>query len=82
MKPIEKIRQLHQEFIREYPWFWKRVWMKHICQYFGITRQSIYKESMKPNSKLNSIDRNKRSNEKFLKFLFNNYKKSWKSDEN
>lgn len=82
MKPVEKIRQLHQEFIREYPWFWKRVWMKHICQYFGITRQSIYKESTKPNSKLNSIDWNKRSNEKFLKFLFNNYKKSWKSDEN
>ena len=83
MTAKEKIEKLQKEFLHEYPWFWRRVWIKHICDYFGITRQSLYrKESSNPNSKLNSIDRKKWSNEKFLKFLILNYKKSWKLDEN
>ena len=79
MTAKEMIEQLHKEFVREYPWFWKRVWIKHICKFFGISRNSLYyAPSKNPNSKLNSIDRSQRSNEKFLTFLFNNFKKSWK----
>jgi len=60
MTPLEIIKQLQKEFVREYPWFWKRVWMKHICAFFGITRQSLYqhKNDTKSWTKLNTIDRN------------------------
>lgn len=65
----KKIQQLHDEFLKEFPIMWRRIWMQHFCEFFGITRQALYIPDPKKYSKTKRIDRKKRSNQKFMTFL-------------
>ena len=70
----KKIKQLHDEFLKEFPIMWRRIGMQHFCEYFGITRQALYMPDPKKFTKTKRIDRKKRSSQKFMKFLLSKNK--------
>lgn len=68
-----KIKELQQEFIKEYPIMNKRVWLVHFCKFFWITRRSIYKQDPEMfKSKKTKINRKKYNHKKFMNFILNN----------